>query len=202
MCSQPLPPQLSPPSAKLMIMALEEYSFLHLLIDFKPTKQETRLQIPEVAGENGCKWCMGFRIRHHADASNGLDEAKKSEMTAELIRVKAGKDGNLSSVDMEEGIRLTLPRANCLAGHGLEIGDMKHDGKLNYIGSRVFKRSSYLTNYLLRITFKAEEDKSGVYAVLENIFADSENWEEAEDVRQTMRRCGAIKQPGYSWIRS
>nr|GEW07392.1 hypothetical protein [Tanacetum cinerariifolium] len=31
-----------------------------------------------------------------------------------LIRVEAEKDGNLSSVDMEEGIGLTLPRANRL----------------------------------------------------------------------------------------
>ncbi|GJU42678.1 hypothetical protein Tco_1195635 [Tanacetum coccineum] len=28
MCRQPLPPPLSPPSAKLMIMALEEYGYL------------------------------------------------------------------------------------------------------------------------------------------------------------------------------
>ncbi|GJQ94149.1 hypothetical protein Tco_0005288 [Tanacetum coccineum] len=27
MCSQPLPPPLSPPSAKIMIMALEEYGY-------------------------------------------------------------------------------------------------------------------------------------------------------------------------------
>ncbi|GKD16429.1 hypothetical protein Tco_1205587, partial [Tanacetum coccineum] len=27
MCRQPLPPPLSPPSAKLMIMALEEYGY-------------------------------------------------------------------------------------------------------------------------------------------------------------------------------
>ncbi|GKG42144.1 hypothetical protein Tco_0476442, partial [Tanacetum coccineum] len=27
MCRQPLPPPLSPPSAKLMIMALEEYEY-------------------------------------------------------------------------------------------------------------------------------------------------------------------------------
>ncbi|GJV38885.1 hypothetical protein Tco_1417325 [Tanacetum coccineum] len=195
------PYPLNIPSKQLqhLLIDLQSFSFLHLLIDFKPTKQETRLQIPKVAGtklltkmekvlpksnqlwENGCKWCIGFRIRHHSDASNGLDEAKKSEMAAELIRVEARKDGNLSSVDMEEGIRLTLPRANRLvyAEHGLETGDMKHDGKLNYIGSRVFKRSSYLTNYLFRTTFEAEEDKSGVYVVLANILVDSEHWEEA-----------------------
>ncbi|GKD33806.1 hypothetical protein Tco_1249315 [Tanacetum coccineum] len=119
-----------------------------------------------------------------------------------MIRVKAGKDGNLSSVDMEEGIGLTLPRANRLAEHGLETGDMKHDGKLNYIGSRMFKRSCYLTNYIFRTTFETEEDKSGVYVVLENILADSKHWEELEDVRKTTRRCGAVKQLGYSWIRS
>ncbi|GKB75113.1 hypothetical protein Tco_0936525, partial [Tanacetum coccineum] len=135
--------------------------FPHLLIDFQPTKQETRLQIPELQGKM-MQIVPCFMIRHH------------------LMLLMTGSEA-----------------VNIGAGHELEIGDMKHDGKLNYIGSRVFKRSFYRTNYLFRITFEAEEDKSGVYAVLENIFADSENWEEAEDVRQTTRRCGAIKQPGY-----
>ncbi|KAK1422076.1 hypothetical protein QVD17_24948 [Tagetes erecta] len=47
-----------------------------------------------------------------------------------------------------------------------------------------------------------EEDKAEVYIVLANILADSGHWEEAEDVRKMMRSYGAVKQPGYSWIRS
>ncbi|KAI3760983.1 hypothetical protein L1987_51387 [Smallanthus sonchifolius] len=49
---------------------------------------------------------------------------------------------------------------------------------------------------------EAEEDKAGVYVVLANILADGGHWEEAEDVRKMMRSYGAVKQPGYSWIRS
>ncbi|PWA89894.1 tetratricopeptide repeat (TPR)-like superfamily protein [Artemisia annua] len=49
---------------------------------------------------------------------------------------------------------------------------------------------------------EAEEDKASVYVVLANILADSGHWEEAEDVRKMMRSYGAVKQPGYSWIRS
>ncbi|KAK9049377.1 hypothetical protein SSX86_031655 [Deinandra increscens subsp. villosa] len=49
---------------------------------------------------------------------------------------------------------------------------------------------------------EAEEDKAGVYVVLANILANGGHWEEAEDVRKMMRSYGAVKQPGYSWIRS
>ncbi|KAI3777190.1 hypothetical protein L1987_46986 [Smallanthus sonchifolius] len=52
------------------------------------------------------------------------------------------------------------------------------------------------------LLLEAEEDKVGVYVVLANILADGGHWEEAEDVRKMMRSYGAVKQPGYSWIRS
>lgn len=56
--------------------------------------------------------------------------------------------------------------------------------------------------YLLEAEGGEEEEKAGVYVVLANILANGGNWEEAADVRKMMRDYGAVKQPGYSWIRS
>lgn len=49
---------------------------------------------------------------------------------------------------------------------------------------------------------KKEDNNPTVYVLLSNIYADASQWEEAANMRELMKTCGVIKQPGCSWIRS
>ncbi|XP_017235232.1 pentatricopeptide repeat-containing protein At3g49740 [Daucus carota subsp. sativus] len=49
---------------------------------------------------------------------------------------------------------------------------------------------------------KKEHKNSTVFVLLSNIYADASQWEEAANMRELMKTCGKIKQPGCSWIRS
>lgn len=50
------------------------------------------------------------------------------------------------------------------------------------------------------ILLEKERDNPSVYVVLSNIYATAGCWQEAANVRELIKKTGAIKQPGCSWI--
>ncbi|KAL5556165.1 hypothetical protein UlMin_038401 [Ulmus minor] len=52
------------------------------------------------------------------------------------------------------------------------------------------------------ILLENEQSNPSVYVMLANIYAAADQWEEAANVRELMRRTGTNKQPGCSWITS
>lgn len=50
--------------------------------------------------------------------------------------------------------------------------------------------------------FKLEPDKSGYYALLANIYASAERWDDARRLRKVMEKKGFTKIPGCSWMQS
>ncbi|XP_058110633.1 pentatricopeptide repeat-containing protein At2g37310 isoform X1 [Magnolia sinica] len=48
--------------------------------------------------------------------------------------------------------------------------------------------------------FEIEPENTGNYIVMANIYSRTRKWEEAEKVREKMKRQGLKKVPGYSWI--
>ncbi|VVA23433.1 PREDICTED: pentatricopeptide repeat-containing [Prunus dulcis] len=53
-----------------------------------------------------------------------------------------------------------------------------------------------------RNCFKLEPDKSGYYALLANIYASAERWDDARRLRKVMEKKGFTKIPGCSWMQS
>ncbi|KAG7033481.1 Pentatricopeptide repeat-containing protein, partial [Cucurbita argyrosperma subsp. argyrosperma] len=51
------------------------------------------------------------------------------------------------------------------------------------------------------ILLEKERDNPSVYVVLSNIYATAGCWQEAANVRELIKKTGATKQPGCSWIR-
>eukprot|EP00268_Persea_americana_P008602 TRINITY_DN13354_c1_g1_i1.p1 TRINITY_DN13354_c1_g1~~TRINITY_DN13354_c1_g1_i1.p1 ORF type:complete len:576 (-),score=78.08 TRINITY_DN13354_c1_g1_i1:509-2158(-) len=57
-----------------------------------------------------------------------------------------------------------------------------------------------LAAYAAEQVLQLEPHDEGAYILLSNIYANSRRWEDAEEVRKTMRERGVRKEPGCSWI--
>ncbi|KAI9108160.1 hypothetical protein K1719_021033 [Acacia pycnantha] len=53
---------------------------------------------------------------------------------------------------------------------------------------------------IAKILLEREGDNPSVYVLLSNIYASAGHWEEAANLRDSMKMNGTTKQPGYSWI--
>ncbi|CAI9111226.1 OLC1v1011399C1 [Oldenlandia corymbosa var. corymbosa] len=52
------------------------------------------------------------------------------------------------------------------------------------------------------ILLETEQHDPSIYVLLSNIYADAGEWKESANVRELMKKCRVLKQPGSSWIRS
>ncbi|ONK81852.1 uncharacterized protein A4U43_C01F33530 [Asparagus officinalis] len=64
---------------------------------------------------------------------------------------------------------------------------------------RVHKEAN-IASYAAKEILKREPGDEGTYILLSNIYADSRQWNDVEDLRRLMRDRGVRKEPGRSWI--
>ncbi|KAL4572768.1 hypothetical protein LXL04_019551 [Taraxacum kok-saghyz] len=68
------------------------------------------------------------------------------------------------------------------------------------LGACRMHRDMGLAAYAANRVLDLDPDDSGTYILLSNIYANSQRWEDAENVRRTMRGKNVKKEPGCSWI--
>nr|XP_043626828.1 pentatricopeptide repeat-containing protein At2g03880, mitochondrial [Erigeron canadensis]XP_043626835.1 pentatricopeptide repeat-containing protein At2g03880, mitochondrial [Erigeron canadensis]XP_043626843.1 pentatricopeptide repeat-containing protein At2g03880, mitochondrial [Erigeron canadensis] len=57
-----------------------------------------------------------------------------------------------------------------------------------------------LAAYAAKRVLDLEPDDAGTYVLLSNVYAKTRRWEDADQVRKTMKRTNIKKEPGCSWI--
>ncbi|KAK4766962.1 hypothetical protein SAY86_014713 [Trapa natans] len=78
-----------------------------------------------------------------------------------------------------------------------------HSGSLwNLFSACAAQGNLRLGRIVAELLLGSEKDDPSVYVLLANIYAAAGQWKEADDVRIQLRRNGAMKQPGCSWIGS
>lgn len=68
------------------------------------------------------------------------------------------------------------------------------------LGACRIHRNMDLAAYAAKRVLNLDPDDAGTYILLSNIYANSQRWEEAAQVRKTMRGNNVRKEPGCSWI--
>ncbi|KAL5562307.1 hypothetical protein UlMin_032054 [Ulmus minor] len=68
------------------------------------------------------------------------------------------------------------------------------------LGACRVHRNVDLAIYAAKQTLRLDPQDAGTYTLLSNIYANSQRWNDAAEVRRTMRIRGVRKEPGSSWI--
>ncbi|VFQ68129.1 unnamed protein product [Cuscuta campestris] len=68
------------------------------------------------------------------------------------------------------------------------------------LGACRLHRNMDLAEYAVKQIINIDPSDAGTYILLSNIYARTQKWEEASNVRRTMRSKGVKKEPGCSWI--
>ncbi|KAL6580163.1 Pentatricopeptide repeat-containing protein, mitochondrial [Orobanche minor] len=61
-------------------------------------------------------------------------------------------------------------------------------------------RKMDLAEYVARKVLSLDPNDAGTYILLSNIYANTQRWEDVENIRKSMREIGIKKEPGCSWI--
>ncbi|GFP87845.1 pentatricopeptide repeat-containing protein at2g03880 mitochondrial [Phtheirospermum japonicum] len=57
-----------------------------------------------------------------------------------------------------------------------------------------------LAEYAAKKVLSLDPHDAGTYILLSNIYANTQRWDDVEDLRRSMKHCGIKKEPGCSWI--
>ncbi|KNA12600.1 hypothetical protein SOVF_124410 [Spinacia oleracea] len=68
------------------------------------------------------------------------------------------------------------------------------------LGACKIHKNAEIAIYSAKKILKLEPDDVGTYILLSNIYENSQRWEDAMNVRKTMKERGLRKEPGCSWI--
>ncbi|KAK2984463.1 hypothetical protein RJ640_026950 [Escallonia rubra] len=68
------------------------------------------------------------------------------------------------------------------------------------LGACRVHRNTDLGVYAAKQILNLDPNNAGTYVLLSNIYANSQRWDDAEEVRKTMEQKGIKKEPGCSWI--
>ncbi|CAA0836059.1 Pentatricopeptide repeat-containing protein -mitochondrial [Striga hermonthica] len=61
-------------------------------------------------------------------------------------------------------------------------------------------RNMDLAEYIAKKVLSLDPHDAGTYILLSNIYANTQRWEDAENLRRSMKEIGIKKEPGCSWI--
>ena len=68
------------------------------------------------------------------------------------------------------------------------------------LGACRVHRNVDLATHAAKQILKMDPDDAGTYILLSNLYAVSQRWDDAEEIRKSMRARGITKEPGCSWI--